>query len=158
KLQYSSSGAGGSNHLACVLLNSAIGLHSVTHVPYRGAGQALQDVLGGRIDYSCPSLPAAIPLIAGQSLKVLAILSKRRSPSLPDVPSADEQGLTGFDIPIWYALFYPKDTPDPIVRRLHAALIAALSTPALQERLKAIGSDRVAPERMTPEYLAQFVA
>src|SRR4029079_506256 len=74
KVQYSSSGAGGSNHLACVLLNSAIGLGDITHVPYRGASQALQDVIGGRIDYTCPSLPAAIPLITSQSVKALAIL------------------------------------------------------------------------------------
>src|SRR6476619_2906407 len=68
KMQYSSSGAGGSNHLACVLLNAAIGLGDITHVPYRGASQALQDVIGGRIDYTCPSLPAAIPLITSQSV------------------------------------------------------------------------------------------
>src|SRR5262245_51154047 len=73
RIQYSSSGAGGSNHLACLLLNSAIGLHGITHVPYRGAGQALQDVIGGRVDYTCPSLPAVIPMIAGGSVKPLAI-------------------------------------------------------------------------------------
>ena len=88
KLQYSSGGAGGSNHLACVLLNSAIGLHGITHIPYRGAGQALQDVLAGRVDYSCPSLPTAIPLMASQSVKALAILSRKRSPSVPDLASA----------------------------------------------------------------------
>jgi tripartite-type tricarboxylate transporter receptor subunit TctC len=158
ELQYSSSGAGGSNHLACVLLNSATGLSGVTHVPYRGAGQALQDVVAGRIDYSCPSLPTAIPLIIGQSLKALAILSKKRTPSLPDLPTADEQALANFDIPSWYALFLPKGTPDAIVRKLNAAMVAAVASPIMQERLKKIGSDLVGPERMTPEYLAKFVA
>jgi len=158
KIQYSSSGAGGSNHLACVLFDAAAGLHGITHVPYRGAGQALQDLVGGRVDYSCPSLPTAIPLIAGQSVKALAILSKKRSPSLSEVPSAHEQGLTDFDIPSWYALFLPKGTPDAIVRKLNAALVATLAEPAVQERLKKVGSDLVAPERMTPEYLATFVA
>ena len=157
KLQYASSGVGGSNHLACVLLNSAIGI-AVTHVPYRGAGQAMQDLIAGRIDYQCPSMPTAIPQITGQSVKAIATLSKKRSPGLPDLPTAHEQGLTDFDIPSWYALFLPKGTPDAIVRKLNAAAVAAVGTPLMQERLKAIGSDMVGPERMTPEYLAKFVA
>jgi tripartite-type tricarboxylate transporter receptor subunit TctC len=157
KLQYASSGAGGSNHLACVLLNAAIGIQ-VTHVPYRGAGQAMQDLLAGRVDYQCPSAPTAMPQIAGKTIKAIAILSKKRSVSMPDLPSADEQGLTGFDIPSWYALFLPAGTPDGIVRKLNAAAVAAMNTPVMQERLRLIGSDLVAPERRTPEYLAQFVA
>ena len=157
KMQYSSSGAGGSNHLACVLLNAAIGIN-VTHVPYRGGGQAMQDLLAGRVDYQCPSAPTAMPQITGKTVKALAILSKKRSPSLPDLPSAHEQGLTDFDIPSWYALFLPKGTPDAIVRKLNAAAVAAMNTPAMQERLKTIGSDLVAPERRSPEYLGKFVA
>jgi tripartite-type tricarboxylate transporter receptor subunit TctC len=157
KLQYSSSGAGGSNHLACVLLNAAIGIN-VTHIPYRGAGQAMQDLLAGRVDYQCPSAPTAMPQITGKTVKALAILSKNRSPSLPDLPSAHEQGLTDFDIPSWYALFLPKGTPDAIVRKLNAAAVAAMNTPAMQDRLKTIGSDLVGPERRSPEYLGKFVA
>jgi tripartite-type tricarboxylate transporter receptor subunit TctC len=103
-------------------------------------------------------VPTAIPQITGQAVKAIATLSKKRSPGLPDVPTADEQGLTDFDIPSWYALFLPKGTPDAIVRKLNAAAVAAVSTPAMQERLKAIGSDLVGPDRMTPEYLAKFVA
>jgi tripartite-type tricarboxylate transporter receptor subunit TctC len=157
KMQYSSSGAGGSNHLACVLLNAAIGVN-VTHIPYRGAGQAMQDLLAGRVDYQCPSAPTAMPQITGKTVKAFAILSKSRSPSLPDLPSAHEQGLTDFDIPSWYALFLPKGTPDAIVRKLNAAAVAAMNTPAMQDRLKTIGSDLVGPERRTPEYLGRFVA
>jgi tripartite-type tricarboxylate transporter receptor subunit TctC len=157
KMQYSSSGAGGSNHLACVLLNAAIGVN-VTHIPYRGGAQAMQDILAGRVDYQCPSGPTAMPQITGKTVKAIAILSKNRSPSLPDLPSAHEQGLTGFDIPSWYALFLPKDTPDAIVRKLNAAAIAAMNTQAMQDRLKAIGSDLVGPERRSPEYLGKFVA
>ena len=157
KMQYSSSGAGGSNHLACVLLNAAIGI-DVTHIPYRGAGQAMQDLLAGRVDYQCPSAPTAMPQITGKTVKAIAILSKNRSPSLPDLPSAHEQGLTDFDIPSWYALFLPKGTPDAIVRKLNAAAIAAMNTQAMQDRLKTIGSDLVGPERRSPEYLGRFVA
>jgi tripartite-type tricarboxylate transporter receptor subunit TctC len=156
-MQYASAGVGGSNHLACVLLNAAIGIN-VVHIPYRSGGQAMQDLLAGRIDYQCPSAPTAMPQIASNSVKTLAMLSKNRSPSLPDLASAHEQGLTDFDIPSWYALFLPKGTPDSIVRKLNAAAVAAMNTPSMQERLKLIGSDLVGPERRSPEYLAKFVA
>jgi tripartite-type tricarboxylate transporter receptor subunit TctC len=157
KLQFSSSGVGGSNHLACLLLNSAIGVE-VTHVPYRNVVQGLQDVMAGRIDYDCLSLPLALPQIAGKTVKAIAILSKDRSSSLPDIASAHEQGLTGFDVPSWYALFLPAQTPPAIVRKLNRATIAALDSPAVQQRLKQVGGEAVAPERRTPEYLAQFLA
>lgn len=157
KMQYSSAGAGGSNHLACVLFNSAIGIN-VTHVPYRSGGQAMQDLLAGRVDYQCPSAPTAMPQIASKTVKALAILSKNRSASMPDLPSAHEQGLTDFDIPSWYALFLPKGTPDAIVQRLHDAAVAAMETPAMQKRLVTIGSDLVSPERRSSEYLGRFVA
>jgi tripartite-type tricarboxylate transporter receptor subunit TctC len=156
-LKYGSGGVGGSNHLACVLLNSAIGI-DVTHVPYRGAPQAMQDMLAGLIDYQCPSAPVALPQMGAKSVKALAILSKARSAAMPDLPSADEQGLTGFDVPSWYALFLPAATPADIVRKLNLATVAALKTPRVQQRLKEIGSDLVAPEQMSPEYLRKFVA
>ena len=155
-LQYSSAGTGGSNHLACVLLNSAIGIE-VTHVPYRGGSQAMQDLLAGLVDYQCPSAPVAMPQIAGKLVKAIAILSKERSPSMPSLPSAHEQGLTGFDVPSWYALFLPKGTPAAIVQKLNAAAVAAMDAPATQQRLREIGSDLVAPVRRSPDYLGKFV-
>jgi tripartite-type tricarboxylate transporter receptor subunit TctC len=157
KLQFSSSGVGGSNHLACLLLNTAIGIE-VTHVPYRNVVQGLQDVMAGRIDYDCLSLPLALPQIAARSVKAIAILSKERSPSLPDLASAHEQGLTGFDVPSWYALFLPAGTPPAIVQKLNRATVAALDMPAVRQRLKQVGGEAVAPERRTPDYLGQFVA
>lgn len=157
RLQYSSAGAGGSNHLACVLLNSAIGIE-VTHVPYRSGSQAMQDLLAGRVDYQCPSLPVAMPQIMAMSVKAIALLSKNRSPSLPILASAHEQGLTDFDVPSWYALFLPKGAPAAIVRKLHDATVGAMDKPALQQRLRKIGSDVVPPERRSPEYLRKFVA
>lgn len=156
RLQYSSAGAGGSNHLACVLLNSAIGIE-VTHVPYRSGSQAMQDLLAGRVDYQCPSLPVAMPQIMAMSVKAIALLSKNRSPSLPILASAHEQGLTDFDVPSWYALFLPKGAPAAIVRKLHDATVGAMDKPALQQRLRKIGSDVVPPERRSPEYLRKFV-
>jgi tripartite-type tricarboxylate transporter receptor subunit TctC len=157
KLHYGSSGAGGSNHLACMLLNSTIGIE-VTHVPFRNVVQGLQEVMAGRIDYDCVSLPLALPQIAGKTVKPIAILSKARSSNLPDLPSAHEQGLTNFDLPSWYALFLPAKTPQPIVQKLNGATVAAMEMPFLQERLKQVGGDVIASERRSPEYLAQFLA
>ena len=156
KLQYSSSGVGGSNHLACLLLNSAIGIE-VTHVPYRNVVQGLQDVMAGRIDYDCLSLPLALPQIAAKSVKAIAILSKDRSSSLPGLASAHEQGLTDFDVPSWYALFLPARTPPAIVQKLNRATVAALDMPAVEQRLKQVGGEAVAPERRSPDYLATFL-
>jgi tripartite-type tricarboxylate transporter receptor subunit TctC len=156
KLQFASSGVGGSNHLACMMLNSRIGLE-VTHVPYRNVVQSMQDVMAGRVDYECLSLPLALPQITAKTLKI-AILGKGRSRVLPDLATADEQGLTGFEAPSWYAIFLPAGTPPAIVKTLNAAQVAALNTPAVRERLEQLGGDVVAPERRSPEYLGQFVA
>ena len=157
KLQFASSGVGGSNHLACMMLNSRIGLE-VTHVPYRSVVQSMQDVMAGRIDYECLSLPLALPQITAKTLKTIAILSKRRASVLPDLASADEQGLTGFDAPSWYAIFLPAGTPPAIVKTLNGALVAVLNTPVMRERLEKLGGDVVAQERRSPEYLGQFIA
>ena len=157
RLQWGSSGVGGSNHLACVLFNAAAGL-DVAHVPYRSGAQAMQDLIGGRMDYQCPSGPVALPQINGKTVKAIALLRKNRSPSMPGIPSADEQGLTDFDIPSWYALFLPKGTPPAIVQRLHKATLAALETPSVQKGLIDVGSDLVPPEQRSSEYLGKFVA
>ena len=156
-LQYGSGGVGGSNHLACALLNSALGI-STTHVPYRSGAQAMQDMLAGRIDYQCPSAPVALPQIDAGTVKAFAILSRNRSASMPSLRSAHEQGLTDLDIPTWYALFLPAGTPKTIVQQLNQATVATLANPTVQQRLKEIGSDLVPPERMTPDYLGTFIA
>jgi tripartite-type tricarboxylate transporter receptor subunit TctC len=156
-MRFGSAGTGGSNHLACVLLNAAIGI-DVTHVPYRSGGQAMQDLVGGRIDYQCPSSTTAMPQIVGKAVKGIAILTKNRSPFLPDLASAHEQKLTNFDIPSWYAIFLPKGTPAPIVKKLHDATAAVIDSPIMRQRLKEIGSAAVPPERRSSEYLGKFVA
>jgi tripartite-type tricarboxylate transporter receptor subunit TctC len=156
KMQYGSAGAGSANHLACVLLNAAAGI-DVTHVPFRGGGPAMQELLAGRIDYMCNIVTNALPQIEAGMVKAIALLSTKRSPSLPNVASAAEQGLPDFDASTWYAAFLPKGTPAPIVQKLNAAIEATVGTPAVQQRLSEIGADIVAPERRTPDYLAKFV-
>jgi tripartite-type tricarboxylate transporter receptor subunit TctC len=157
KMHYASSGVGGSNHLACMLLNTTIGIE-VTHVPYRNVVQGMQDVMAGRVDYDCLSLPLALPQIVAKTIKPIAVLSKNRSPILPELATAREQGLTGFDVPSWYALFLPAGTPPAIVQKLNRATVATLEIPAVQQRLQQIGGDVVTPDRRSPEYLAQFLA
>jgi tripartite-type tricarboxylate transporter receptor subunit TctC len=156
KMQFGSGGPGSATHLACVLLNSTIGVN-VTHVPYRSAALAFQDVIGGRIDYVCPITGTAISLIESKQVKALAILSKNRTPILPNLATADEQGLANFDAYIWNGLFLPKDTPDAIAKKLHDVTVEAMNTPAVQERIKEIGGSVVAPDRRSPEYLKRFV-
>jgi tripartite-type tricarboxylate transporter receptor subunit TctC len=156
KMQFGSGGPGSATHLACVLLNSTIGVN-VTHVPYRSAALAFQDVIGGRIDYVCPITGTAISVIESKQVKALAILSKNRTPILPNLATADEQGLANFDAYIWNGMFLPKDTPDAIAKKLHDVTVEAMNTPAVQERIKEIGGSVVAPERRSPEYLKRFV-
>ena len=157
KMQYGSAGAGTTTHLACSLLNSKIGVN-VTHVPYRGSAPAANDLMGGQIDYLCGNLGAAAPLIAGKQVKAIAVLSQGRSPLLPDLASAHEQGLTGFDVTTWTAFFLPKGAPRAIVDKLNEVAHATMDTPVIKGRMLEIGVTGVAPERRSPEYLAKFVA
>ena len=138
------------------MLNLAIGVE-VTHVPYRGVAPAIQDMIGGRIDYICNLIQDVIPHIKGGTVKAIANLSRSRSPMLPDLATADEQGLAGFDIADWYGLFFPKGTPSPIVQKLHDAAVTALDTPSFRDRLESLGVEVVAAERRSPEYLAHFL-
>jgi tripartite-type tricarboxylate transporter receptor subunit TctC len=156
KMQYGSAGPGSAIHLACLLFNAAIGVN-VTHVPYRGSPAALQDLIPGRIDYMCPVDGTVTTQIESKTVKAIATLTKKRSPILPELPTANEQGLTDFDAGIWWAFFLPKGTPATIVQRLHDATVATMDTPSVQERMKEIGVDLIGPERRSPEYLQQFV-
>jgi len=156
-VQFASAGAGSATHLGCALMNARIGV-DVTHVPYRGGAPAMQDLIAQRVDYLCIDVPSAIPYIESGAIKPIAILSHTRSPSLPNLASAQEQGLTDFEVSNWSAFFLPKNTPAFIVQRLHDATVAAMDNPTVQKRFKENGIDLVAGERRSSAYLAQFVA
>jgi tripartite-type tricarboxylate transporter receptor subunit TctC len=156
KMQYGSPGTGSAVHLACAILNAAIGV-KVTHIPYRGGGPAMQDLIAGRLDYQCTGSTNAIAQLESNTIKAIALLSLERSPILPQVPTAHEQGLCNFEAPLWWALFLPKGTPPAIIAKLNEATVATMSTPAVQQRLKEAGYDLVAPERRSPDYLQKFV-
>jgi tripartite-type tricarboxylate transporter receptor subunit TctC len=157
KMQYGSAGAGTTTHLACALLNANVGV-SVAHVPYRGSAPAANDLIGGQIDYLCGNLGAAAPLILGKQVKAVAVLSRERSSLMPDLASAHEQGLTGFDVSTWTAFFLPKGAPRAIVDKLNEVAHATMDTPAIKSRMLEIGVTGVAPEQRSPEYLAKYVA
>lgn len=156
KMQYGSPGAGTMVHLACAMLNARIGV-GVTHIPYRGGGPAMQDLIAGRIDYQCVLASVAIPQIKNGEVKAIAILTRSSSPILPGLASAHEQGLADFDIPVWNGFFLPKATPAPIVQKLSEASVAAIETQSVQDQLKTIGATVVAPERRSPVYLQELV-
>ena len=156
KMQYGSAGAGSTTHLACALLSARIGA-TVTHVPYRGSAPATNDLLGGQIDYVCGNLGAAVALITGKQVKALAMLSKERSPLMPDLATAHEQGLSDYDVTTWTAMFLPKGAPKEIVDKLVEVTQATMETPAIKTRMHDIGVTGVAKERQSPDYLAKFV-
>src|SRR5947209_1149717 len=128
-MQFGSAGAGSATHLACVVLNSAMGT-TMTHVPYRGTGPAMQDLIGGRIDYLCEIIATAKAQIDGGKVKGIAIMTKDRSPVLPDLPTAGEQGVDVLAY-TWSALFLPKGAPDLVIKKLNAAAVQAIKTPAV---------------------------
>jgi tripartite-type tricarboxylate transporter receptor subunit TctC len=156
-VQFGSAGAGSTGHLFCELLNAALNTGTVTHVPYRGGGPAMQDLIAGRYDYICTLSPTGKPLIEAKTVKGIAILQPKRSPELPNLPSTGEQGLPDFNVSTWFGLFFPKGTPEPIVRRLNAALAQTLDTPWVHERFKDIVANVATPEERSPAYLAKLV-
>jgi tripartite-type tricarboxylate transporter receptor subunit TctC len=157
-MQYGSAGIGSPTHLACALLNGAIGAEQVTHVPYRGGGPAMQDLMAGRIDYFCYNTASIKPQIDAGTVKALAILSAARVASLPDVPTAREAGLKDFEVANWMAFFVPKGTPAAVVGKLREATLAALGDGPTQERLRVLGADPVPGDRMPLDRLPGFVA
>ena len=155
-MQFGSAGAGSATHLGCVLLNYVIGV-TITHVPYRGTGPALQDLEGGRIDYMCDVITTAKPPIDGGAVKGIAVLDSKRSPALPNLATAAEQGAPDVVAYTWNAIFLPKNTPAPIVAKLHDATLAAMHTPAVRDRLTGMGAEVVSDEEATPQHLGEFV-
>jgi tripartite-type tricarboxylate transporter receptor subunit TctC len=156
KMSFGSAGPGSATHLGCVVVNMVLGT-DITHVPYRGTGPAMQDLIGGRIDFLCDLINTAKPQIDGGTVKGIAIMTKVRSPALPDLPTGLEQGVKEFEAYSWSAVFLPKGAPVAIVKKLNDAIVQAMNTPVVRERLDKIGAQVVPNNRATPEYLGKFV-
>jgi tripartite-type tricarboxylate transporter receptor subunit TctC len=155
-MTFASAGSGSAPHIGCVLLNTATRV-DITHVPYRGSGPAMHDLIAGRTDYFCEALPTALAQIRSNNVKAIALLTRHRSKLLPDLQTAQEQGLDGFEAYTWFALYLPHGTSQAIVHRLHEAAVQALEMPWVRQKLEELGATPVTPDRATPDYLSYFM-
>ena len=150
KISYGSGGIGTSVHLCGELFKRMTGIE-MRHVPYRGAGPAMQDVVAGRIDVIFDNLTGGLPQVQGGSARGLAVTTARRSAAAPDIPTLAESGVPGFDVSAWFAFYLPAKTPPDIVRKASADIDAALKHPPVRQRLEALGGGIVGgpPENLT---------
>jgi tripartite-type tricarboxylate transporter receptor subunit TctC len=140
QVSIASAGSGSSNHLAIELLMRLANL-KLLHVPYKGSGPAITDLLGSQVESMMDQLTASIEHIRGGRVKALAVTSKQRSPLLPNVPTLDELGVTGYEASTFTGIFAPAGVPSPVVEKLHRALRKALANPSLRARYHAMGVD-----------------
>jgi tripartite-type tricarboxylate transporter receptor subunit TctC len=150
-----SAGVGSTGFVDCALFNEAIGV-KVQDIPYRGGGPALQDLIGRQFDYLCTLSPTAVPPLQSDLVKGIAVLDRKRLPSLPGLATSFEQGMD-FEAITWFGFFLPKGTPAPIIKTLHDATVAAINTPAVQEQLVATGTFVVPPAHQSTEYLKSII-
>ena len=156
KMQFGSAGVGSGTHLPCVLLNLTLGL-DITHVPYRGAGPVMQDLIGGRIDYMCDTIQTGAQQAKQGSVKGIAVMAPKRVPIIAELATTGEQGLAGVEATVWNGFFLPKGTPQPIVRKLNKAMNDMIENAAIRKKLEELGLEIMPPEQRTPEYLAKYL-
>jgi len=152
KVTYANAGLGSASHLCGMLFMSAIAT-DLTTVPYKGTGPAMNDLLGGQVDFMCDQTTNTSSQIKGGKIKAYGVTTKTRVPSLPDVPTLDESGLPGFEVAVWHGMYAPKGTPKPVIDSLVGALKVALKDPAVKQRFNDLGTEPVAEARATPEAL-----
>ncbi|MGB3289534.1 MAG: tripartite tricarboxylate transporter substrate binding protein [Burkholderiaceae bacterium] len=153
-LTFASSGNGASSHLAGVLFNEMAGTHFL-HIPYRGTGPALNDLLGGQVSMVFTDILTALPHIKSGALNAVGLASAERSNALPDLPTLDEQGLKGYDVSVFFGIVAPKGTPKPVIDKLNTAFNAAMSDPQVKKTLEAQGIVRA--DDTTSEGLRRFI-
>ena len=154
KLAYGSAGQGSLTHLAMEQLKLAADVPDITHVAYKGIGPAFADILGGQTQALFPGLAAAMPHIRSGKVKPLAVTGLKRHPLLPDVPTFEELGFSGFDGVQWYGIVGPANLPAPIVKTLNDEINKALAAPELKERLSGEALD---PMPMTPADFGRYI-
>jgi tripartite-type tricarboxylate transporter receptor subunit TctC len=152
KVSYANAGIGAASHLCGMLFMSAIQTDFLT-VPYKGTGPAMNDLLGGQVDFMCDQTTSTTSQIKSGKVKVYGITSAQRVASLPDVPTLQEQGLKGADVGIWHGLYAPKGTPKPVIDKLVSSMQAALKEPEVQKRFADLGAVTYGPEKQTPAAL-----
>jgi tripartite-type tricarboxylate transporter receptor subunit TctC len=149
---YANAGIGAASHLCGMLFMSAIDTQ-LTTVPYKGTGPAMNDLLGGQVDFMCDQTTNTTSQIKAGEIKAFGVTTKTRVASLPDVPTMDEAGLPGFEVSVWHGLYAPKGTAQPVIEKLTAALQAALKDPTVAARFAELGTEPVAADRATPDGL-----
>jgi tripartite-type tricarboxylate transporter receptor subunit TctC len=149
-------GVGSVSHTTCLLFNSVIGVKT-NGVPYRGTAPAMNDLVGGQVDYLCDQGVNVAPQTRGGTIKTLAIAQEKRAPLLPDVPTSAEAGVPDFKVIVWNAMFAHKDTPAPALEKLNGALRAALADSAMKTKLEEIGAEVPSAELQTPAGLSAFI-
>jgi tripartite-type tricarboxylate transporter receptor subunit TctC len=152
RVTYANAGLGAASHLCGMLFMTAIDT-DLTTVPYKGTAPAMNDLLGGQVDFMCDQTTNTTSQIKANTIKVYGVTTKKRVPSLPNIPTMDEAGLPGFEVSIWHALYAPKGTPKAAVDRLSNALIAALHDATVKQRFADLGTEPVADNRATPAAL-----
>ena len=152
KVSYANAGIGAASHLCGMLFMSAIQTDLLT-VPYKGTAPAMNDLLGGQVDFMCDQTTNTTNQIKSGKVKVYGVTSKKRVASLPEIPTLDEQGLKGFEVGIWHGFYAPKGTPKPVIDRLVAALQEALKDPDVKKRFNDLGTDPIALDKATPAAL-----
>lgn len=157
KLSQAHAGVGSVSFTTCTMLTAQLGVKHHRVVAYRGTGPALNDMVGGQVDYMCDQIVNLVEQIKGKAIKAYAIATEKRSPALPDVPTTKEAGLPAYQVSAWNALFAPKGTPKEIIAKLNETYAKALDDEATRKRLLDLGS--VLPEKAdrTPAYLANLV-
>ncbi len=150
-------GVGGTSHMACLLLNQAAGINP-TMVAYRGMGPGMNDLMGGHIDMACEQAVVMAAAIQGDKVKGLAIAGPQRLAAIPNVPTAKEAGVPGFELNIWSGIYAPKGTPKEVIAKLAAALDKALDDPATAEKLGKLGGTVPPKAERGPEFLRKTVA
>jgi tripartite-type tricarboxylate transporter receptor subunit TctC len=152
KVTYAHAGVGSASHLCGMLYLSSIQA-DVTTVPYKGTGPAMTDLIGGQVDFMCDQTTNTTQQIKGGKVKAYAVTTKKRVPSLPQLPTLDESGLKGFEVGIWHGMWAPRGTPTAAVDKLDAALMAALKDANVIAKFAELGTEPVAQNRATPEVL-----
>ncbi|HYD60878.1 MAG TPA: tripartite tricarboxylate transporter substrate binding protein BugD [Noviherbaspirillum sp.] len=156
KVTYANAGVGSASHLCGMLFMSAIDT-DVTTVPYKGTGPAMNDLLGGQVDFMCDQTTNTTSQIKSGKIKAYGVTTKTRVASLPDLPPLSEAGLPNFEIAVWHGLYAPKGTPKPVVDSLSKALQAALKDPNVKQRFAELGTEPVAESRATPDAHRAFL-
>jgi tripartite-type tricarboxylate transporter receptor subunit TctC len=152
KVTYANAGLGAASHLCGTLFMSAIET-DLTTIPYKGTGPAMNDLMGGQVDFMCDQNTNTTSQIKAGRIKVYGVTTTKRVPSLPDVPTMHEAGLPNFEVAVWHALYAPKGTPKPIIDKLVKALKDALKDSNVKLRFAELGTEPVADNRATPEAL-----